>query len=207
MTMRILLSGVLLALGVCTFTRADDAKDAKAKQPAADATKDGATVDGEKEKPKSVVKQTVAQTLKMLLEKYDKDKDGKLSREERKAIREDRAKEKSQTNRTPRKRRSKRKTARPNFRARQVLAKYDKNKNGQLDSEERRAYLRDFAKSRQNAMKKLQQLMRRGNRRGGAGRYRGRPGNTRNNPLRRLQELRRRRLQQQQQQRRKRRRR
>jgi len=69
-----------------------------------------------------------------LLEKYDKDKDGKLSKEERVELKKDKAAEKKAKSETGKKK----KGVSP-----EVLEKYDKDKDGKLSKEERAEMKKD----------------------------------------------------------------
>lgn len=196
MALRILLS-LTLAVLLTPLLYAED-------QPAARSTaKDDVTKDaGSKDqKPKTEADRKAEETLKMLLDKYDKNMDGKLDAEERKALREDREKESPDPKARPRNKKTP--TRRTNPLLQRILAKYDKNRDGKLDLQEQRSYAKDVSKNRQQALRRLQQMMRRMNRGSSRGRGRsGRRGGSRNSGssiFRRLQQLRQRQLKQLQQ--------
>ena len=101
---------------------------------------------------------TRAEAHKAYVEKYDKNKDGKLDAEERKAARED----------TLKNRKSRTSLQQERFKQ-QLLRAFDKNRDGQLDAKEQQAARKAIAKQQQQYMKKMQQMMRRGGGRGGRG--------------------------------------
>ena len=169
---------------------------------------------GSKEIPKSKIARKRADERQRILDKYDQDKDGKLSETERQILRADLLK--SRLSKTGGKR---------NPQTARLLQLFDKNKDGKLDDKEKSAARKAIAKRRQQYMKRLQQQMRRGkggrggrgassrgrSRRGASSRgrggrsakSRGRRGAGGNSSSRRLQQLRKRMLQQQKQRRRK----